>query len=61
MIGSPIAIGDRFRLREHPRAPLLTVEELYLQGERQELWAGCSWQKKAQLVHFPVADLEVAS
>jgi len=55
-----VNLGDRLRLRAHPRAPLLTVEELYLQGDPESLWAGCSWQKKAQLVHFPVADLEAA-
>ncbi len=59
-------IGARVRLRAHTKAPLLTVALVYLQGEPEVLWAGCSWvpagQKAPahQLVHFPQAELEAA-
>jgi hypothetical protein len=59
----PISLGDRVRLTAHPKAPVLTVESLYLQGAAEELHASCSWstgdkKQRPQLVHFPVAELE---
>lgn len=57
-------LGDHMRLRAHPKAPALTVDVLYLQGEPEQIWAGCRWKvpgnPKAtpQLVHFPVSELE---
>lgn len=56
-------LHDRVRLREHPRAPLLTVALVYLQGPDEAPWAGCRWTPPGskspapQLVHFPQSEL----
>lgn len=51
-------LGDRVRLRAHPKAPPMTVELLYLQGNPEVLWVGGRWHKTAQLHHAPASELE---
>ncbi len=59
-------LGDRFRLKAHPRAPLLTVVVIYLDGDPEELCVGCRWTPPGQKVpapgrvHFPLTALEPA-
>lgn len=50
-------IGDRVRIAAAKSAPVLTVAELYIQGDPERLWASCTWRAKAQQVDFPVDEL----
>jgi hypothetical protein len=52
-----LSLGDRVRLAAHPKAPPMTVELLYLQGDPEALWVGGRWHKTAPLYHAPASDL----
>ncbi|MES1164175.1 MAG: hypothetical protein ABUR63_00340 [Verrucomicrobiota bacterium] len=60
----PNILGAHARVAAAPKAPPLTIQSVYLQGDPEVVWAGCSWsagpKTKPQLVHFPIADLVAA-
>jgi hypothetical protein len=53
-------LGDRVRVTSEPSWPVLAVVVLYLDGDPEELHAGCRWHPKAQLVWRRCAELEAA-
>ena len=55
-----VSLGDRIRITGEPSCPVLAVVVLYLDGDPEELHAGCRWHPKAQLVWRRVTELEAA-
>jgi hypothetical protein len=55
-----VSLGDRVRVTGEPSCPVMSVVVLYLDGDPEELHAGCRWHPKAQLVWRRCAELETA-
>ena len=55
-------LGDLVKLKDNPRAGLLKVVSIFIQGEATwvALQVGEAKSSKGALIHRPVADLEVS-
>ena len=54
-------LGDLVKLKDNPRAGLLKVVSVFLEGEEPwvALQVGKAQSSKGALIHRPVADLEI--